>query len=64
MAKPEIEPTPEDYDVVRRRLEEEDPREALIRSMARHEARKRVAREYEERRRARLRRLTFGLLGR
>jgi hypothetical protein len=64
MAKSEIEPTPEDFEVVRRRIEEEDPREALIYAMARREAYERIAREREEQRRARLRRLTFGLLGR
>jgi hypothetical protein len=64
MAKNEIEPTPEDFEAVRRRMEQEDPRERLIYAMARSEARARVAREREERRRARLRRLTLGLLGR
>jgi chromatin segregation and condensation protein Rec8/ScpA/Scc1 (kleisin family) len=63
MAK-RIEPTPEDYEAVRRRMEEEDPREALIRELARHEAYARVAREREERRRTWLRRMSLGLLGR
>ena len=64
MPKNEIEPTPEDYEAVRRRMEEEDPRERLMHALARSEARSRVAREREARRRARLRRLTLGLLGR
>jgi hypothetical protein len=63
MAK-RIEPTPEDFEAVRRRMEEEDPREALIRAMARHEAYARVEREREQRRRAWLRRVSLGLLGR
>lgn len=64
MAKKRIEPTPEDYEAVRRRMEEEDPRDALVRALARREAYARITREREERRRARLRRLTLGVLGR
>ena len=61
MAKP-IEPTAEDWENVRKSLE--NPRERLMETLARSEARQRVAREEAERRRARLRRVPFGLLGR
>jgi hypothetical protein len=60
--KSEIEPTPEDWENVRRSLE--NPRNTLMETLVRQEARRRVEREREERRRARLRRLSFGLLGR
>lgn len=46
---------------------EKEPRESVIETLVQIEARKRVAREQREeheRRRARLRRLSFGLLGR
>ena len=55
MAK-EIEPTAEDYEAVRRRLEE-DPRQSLTETMARIEARRRIEREQRERRRRFWRRL-------
>jgi hypothetical protein len=54
MAK-EIEPTAEDYEAVRRRLE--DPNRSLMETMARIEARRRVEREQRERRRRFWRRL-------
>ena len=41
----EIEPTEADFEAVRRRLEEEDPREQLMYTLARHEAEARLARE-------------------
>lgn len=41
----DVEPTEEDFEVVRRRLEEEDPRDALMYALAKHEARARIARE-------------------
>ena len=55
MAK-EIEPTSEDYEAVRRRLDE-DPRRSLMETMARIEARRRIERERRERRRRFWRRL-------
>lgn len=61
MTKP-IEPTEEDWANVRRSLE--NPRDRLMEILVRNEARRRVAREREEQRRARLRRFSFGLLGR
>jgi len=51
----EIEPTAEDYEAVRRSLE--DPRRSLMETMARIEARRRIERERRERRRRLLRRL-------
>jgi hypothetical protein len=57
-----IEPTPEDY----KRVEEsiKHAHQDMLDRLARSEAYKRIERERLERRRARLRRLTFGLLGR
>ena len=55
MAK-EIEPTAEDYEVVRRKLDE-DPKQSLMDTMARIEARRRIERERQERRRRFWRRL-------
>ena len=51
----EIEPTAEDREAVRRSLE--NPREAMMETLARIEARKRVERERRERRRRLWRRL-------
>lgn len=59
----EIEPTAEDRARVLARLEK-NPRESFIDTLVQIEARKRVAREEQERRRARLRKLSFGLFGR
>ena len=57
-----IEPRPEDF----ARAEEsiKDARQNMLEILARSEARKRIERERHERRRARLRRLSLGLLGR
>jgi hypothetical protein len=63
MKMPEIEPTPEDWEHAKAFLER-DPREAFMESLARTEARKRVARERLERRRRLLNRLSLGLLAR
>ena len=61
MAK-RIEPTPEDF--ARAEASIKTARQTLLESLARSEAHKRIERERLERRRARLRRLTLGLLGR
>ena len=58
----EIEPTAEDRERALAKLA--NPREQFIETLARGEARQRIAREQEERRRARLRKFSFGLLGR
>jgi hypothetical protein len=55
MAKKEIEPTPEDYETVRRQIE--NPRESMLAMLARIEARRRVEAERRERRAARWRRM-------
>jgi hypothetical protein len=60
---PEIEPSPEDWERAKA-LVERDPREAFMESLARTEARNRVARERLERRRRLLNRLSLGLLAR
>ncbi len=52
----EIEPTAEDFEAARKLLAR-DPREIFLEVTARQEARKRLAREREERRRRFLRRL-------
>ena len=59
----QIELTAEDWERADEALAR-DPREILRERFAREEARKRVAREAVERRRERINRLTFGLLGR
>jgi hypothetical protein len=61
MAK-RIEPTPEDFE----RAEEsiKHAHRNMLEHLARSEAIKRIEKERHERRRARLRRLTLGLLGR
>ena len=59
----QIELTAEDWELADEALAR-DPREMFRERFAREEARKRVAREDHERRRRRLNRLTFGLLGR
>jgi len=58
----EIEPTAEDWERVRDRVE--NPDKYLMASLARSEARERIEREERERRRRRLNRLSLGLLGR
>ena len=58
----EIEPTPEDRERVRASLA--NPREHMFELLARQEARRRVAAEQRERRRALIRKLSFGILGR
>lgn len=58
----EIEPTAEDRERALAALA--NPRERFIETLARQEARRRIEREQRERRRARLRKLSFGLLGR
>jgi hypothetical protein len=58
----DVEPTPEDFDRIDRGVE--DARENLRYLLAKRYAAERVRSEFEEQRRARLRRLTFGLLGR
>ena len=58
----EIEPTAEDRERALARLA--NPREQFIETVARHEARLRIEREQRERRRALLRKLSLGLLGR
>ena len=50
-----IEPTPEDWENVRRALE--NPRESMMEILVRNEARRRVERERRERRRRLFRRL-------
>jgi hypothetical protein len=50
-----VEPTPEDWENVRRSLE--NPRESMMEILVRNEARRRVERERHERRRRFLRRL-------
>jgi hypothetical protein len=50
-----IDPTPEDYDAVRRALE--NPREHMFEVLVRQEARRRVERERRKRRRKFIRRL-------
>lgn len=45
----DVEPTAEDFEAARRRLEEEDPRERLMYQLARHEAYARIARERAQR---------------
>ena len=62
MAK--IEPTPEDWERVKKRLEEEDPRQALMERLVQHEALARVERERAERRRRMLNRLSLGFFAR
>jgi hypothetical protein len=62
MTMAEIEPTAEDYERVQESIKH--AHQNMLEHLARSEARKRVERERHERRRARLRRLTFGLLGR
>jgi hypothetical protein len=59
----EIEPTPEDWERAKAFLAR-DPREAFMESIARSEARKRIARERLDRRRRLLNRLSLGLLAR
>lgn len=58
----EIEPTAEDRERALARLA--NPREQFIETLARGEARQRIEREQREKRRARLRKLSLGLLGR
>jgi hypothetical protein len=58
----EIEPTPEDRERVLASMA--DARERLMERLVHDEARRRVETERRERRRARLNRLTLGLLGR
>jgi len=58
----EIEPTTEDRERALASLE--NPRERFIETLARHEARLRIEREHRERRRALLRKLSLGFLGR
>jgi hypothetical protein len=57
-------PTPTDEDRERVRYAIEHPREIVEEHLVRHEARKRVRRERDERRRRRLNRISFGLLAR
>jgi hypothetical protein len=59
-----IEPTPEDWERVKKRLEEEDPRQALMERLVQHEAFARVERERADRRRRMLNRLSFGFFAR
>jgi hypothetical protein len=61
MAK-QIQPTPEDRQRVLESIAK--GREVLMERLVRNEARRRVDAERTERKRARLHRLTFGLLGR
>jgi hypothetical protein len=61
MAK-KIEPTPEDFE--RAEASIGNAHEDMLELLARSEAEKRIERERYEQRRARLRRLTLGLLGR
>ncbi len=58
----EIEPTPEDRERVRASLA--NPREHMFELLVAQEARRRVAAEERERRRALIRKLSFRLLGR
>jgi hypothetical protein len=58
----ETDPTPEDYEKARQDVEH--AHERMLEILARREARSRVDRERQERRRARLRRFSLGLLGR
>jgi hypothetical protein len=58
----EVEPTAEDFERVDRGVE--NARENLRYILAKRYAAERARRESEEQRRARLRRLSFGLLGR
>lgn len=58
----EIEPTAEDRERALARLT--NPRERLIETVARHEARLRIEREQRERKRSLLNKLSLGLLGR
>jgi hypothetical protein len=55
MMKKEIEPTPEDYETVRRRVEKSH--EYMMEVLARGEARRRLEAERRERRRRLIRRL-------
>jgi len=59
-----IEPTPEDWERVKKRLEDEDPRQALMERLVQHETLARVERERAERRRRMLNRFSLGLLAR
>ena len=58
----EVVPTPEDRAKVEADIK--NSRDGLMDTLVRYEARKRVVREEAERRRQRLNRLSFGLLGR
>ncbi len=59
----EIEPTAEDWERAKAFLER-DARDVFMESIARSEARKRLARERVERRRRMLNRLSFGFFAR
>jgi hypothetical protein len=56
MTMSDVEPTPEDYEAARKSLER-PPEQIFLDVAARVEARKRIEREHEERRRRLLRRL-------
>ncbi len=63
MAK-RVEPTPEDFRRAEESIKVTDARQILLEHLARSEAYKRLEQERHERRQARLRKLTFGFLGR